>query len=68
MTVSLVHPNRPLGASKPVTIDQLTGHSCRWPLSSGSPWKFCGLPKARGAYCEVHGSLAYRRPADKEKT
>lgn len=60
MTVSLIHPARPLPASKPMDIMDLGANSCRWPLTSQSPWTFCGLPKERGAYCAVHGTMAYR--------
>jgi hypothetical protein len=67
MTVSLIHLKRPFGTSTPITIEELKAESCRWPLSDDPPWHFCGLPKARGAYCAVHASVAYRRPGEKEK-
>jgi len=37
-------------------------HACRWPI--GDPlapgFSVCGRPVERGAYCALHGALAYR--------
>jgi hypothetical protein len=64
MTVSLFHPERPLGASKPIDITELHQDSCRWAVESSaphaSPWAFCGLKRVRGAYCATHAAMAYR--------
>lgn len=53
-----------LGAATVLTIGT---HACRWPI--GDPleagFSLCGRPASRGAYCDGHGAVAYRRP---EKT
>lgn len=66
MTVSLFHPNRPIGASKPVGLLELKAESCRWPLTSAAPWTYCGLQRERGAYCSTHGAIAYRDEANRK--
>lgn len=49
-----------------VTLEQLTEHSCRWPM--GEPVLFCGRHKKLGVpYCEAHAARAYagaRKPQE----
>lgn len=44
------------------TLFTLGAHSCRWPI--GNPgaegFGFCGRPKARRSYCEVHAARAFQ--------
>jgi GcrA cell cycle regulator len=51
-------------SKKPVTIDQLTTTTCRWPLGNMEdhpPYFYCGDPKlVGGPYCEHHCRLAYQ--------
>jgi len=45
------------------TMD-LRDNSCRWPVTEGSPWIFCGIPSADLAadrpYCVMHSAIAYQ--------
>jgi GcrA cell cycle regulator len=65
--VSLPQPD-----SQPVTIDQLTASSCRWPIDptpEHPEWRYCGCPQdaksIRSPYCTAHWlrSLSGRRAA-----
>lgn len=50
------------GAPAPLMIPllDLTETSCRWPVSSEPPHKFCGHEKVSGSsYCSFHSALAY---------
>lgn len=50
------------GAPAPLMLDllDLTEASCRWPVSSEPPHKFCGHEKVSGSsYCSFHSALAY---------
>ena len=47
-----------------VTIMDLTGSSCRWPMGEQDfEFRYCGNPVGRGAYCAHHGFLSYQTPA-----
>lgn len=43
----------------------LTNQRCRWPVTEGSPFLFCGHPGADAAhgvsYCPYHARMAYQR-------
>jgi GcrA cell cycle regulator len=41
-----------------VSLFDLQNGACRWPVSDGAPWKFCGAP-AFGTYCVKHGGMAW---------
>lgn len=45
--------------SQPVGIADLNRGMCRWPVTDGEPWKYCGAP-ADGSYCAFHKSLSVR--------
>ena len=55
--------NRPPGS---LTIQELSWHSCRWPLghfAARPPYFYCGQQKAAaGSYCPAHAKLSYIRP------
>ncbi|MFC5345339.1 GcrA family cell cycle regulator [Brevundimonas staleyi] len=40
--------------------------ACRWPIGEpGHPdFAVCGGARVRGAYCDCHGAIAYRRPRE----
>ena len=44
-----------------VTIADLKGSMCRWPLGdpSSDDFRYCGSPARHGAYCAFHGAIAY---------
>jgi GcrA cell cycle regulator len=55
-------PTRPLPASNPCTLMDLTSQTCRWPLwSDARPERlFCGAIPAKGLpYCCAHSAIAY---------
>jgi hypothetical protein len=58
-------PRAPDPPRRGLTLLQLTGRSCRWPI--GDPRRegfcFCGATVQRRPYCEVHRQVAYRAPA-----
>jgi GcrA cell cycle regulator len=61
----------PVLAGEPVTLDQLTRHSCRFiagdPLKVAAP--FCGAQrKAGSAYCAAHHALCYVAPPGIKET
>lgn len=42
------------------SIMELTGETCRWPLTDGAPWRFCGCEPIPGVpYCPAHTRKAY---------
>lgn len=45
--------------SQPVGIADLNRGMCKWPVTDGEPWKYCGAP-ADGSYCAFHKSLSVR--------
>lgn len=54
--------------SEPVTIMELRGHHCRWPVGEpGTPeFRYCGAPRAdmdqpRRPYCAEHEAIAYNK-------
>lgn len=45
----------PLPNTTPVSLIDLTASSCRWPVSDGAPFLFCGCQVAAGSsYCQTH--------------
>lgn len=71
---------KPLPTPKPIAIVKPSGGaacdilglkpwSCRWidedPLAG--PARYCGEPRARGAYCAYHGAMAYVPVAERDK-
>lgn len=57
----------PTPTSRPCSILDFTNSTCRWPITEGSPWLFCGAPEADlaggCAYCAVHAAVAFNRRA-----
>lgn len=52
--------------TQPVTLFELTGRSCRYPVSHdprGIASLFCGAPTARGSYCACHAARVYTTAA-----
>jgi len=41
----------------PITLMQLGAHTCRWPVTDGDPWLFCGA-RCEGVYCGQHTARA----------
>tara|TARA_R100001086_G_scaffold249059_3_gene187595 strand:- start:799 stop:1284 length:486 start_codon:yes stop_codon:yes gene_type:complete len=55
---------------KPVSLDELTTRSCRWPLDdkNGKHLGYCGANKEHGiAYCDEHAAIAYPALRDLKK-
>ena len=44
-----------------VTMLQVESRHCRWPHGDpeGADFRFCGRPRAKGAYCTTHAARAY---------
>lgn len=49
-----------------VTMMQVEARHCRWPHGDpeGSDFRFCGRPRAKGAYCKTHAARAYEPVPD----
>lgn len=52
----------PLGPpEKSIPLDQLTEHTCKWPVTPDLPFLFCGQHTAPNKpYCPTHTAAAYR--------
>ena len=48
-------PDRPPDAPLNLGLLELTNHTCKWPVTEGSPFFFCGHPSAdHSSYCNHH--------------
>jgi GcrA cell cycle regulator len=57
--VPIVVPE-PTERKRMITLMELNGDTCRWPLNDGGPFLFCGDLKADGSpYCVKHTNAAY---------
>jgi GcrA cell cycle regulator len=57
--VPIVVPE-PTERKRMITLMELNGDTCRWPLNDGGPFLFCGDLKADGSpYCVKHTHAAY---------
>lgn len=55
----------PIRGRQPISLPQLTAHTCRWPVGdvTGADQMFCGaMPFEAGPYCGSHARLAYTTP------
>lgn len=51
-----------------ISIMDLAENDCRYPIESSDGFVFCGLPKARGAYCSYHAKKCYVPPKPIKKS
>jgi len=49
-------PEHPTG----ILVHELTNHTCRWPVHTALPGRYCGAHTDAGSYCEHHHARAYR--------
>jgi hypothetical protein len=43
-----------------ILVHELTNHTCRWPVHTALPGRYCGAHTDAGSYCEHHHARAYR--------
>lgn len=44
---------------RPLSLMELSHHTCRWPTGDGPQWGFCGARTDEGPYCCEHRARAY---------
>ena len=50
----------------PLAAPTVVFRHCQWTDSPGRPWRFCGAPATRGAWCAEHHARAYTRSPRQE--
>lgn len=49
-----------------ILMDDLSINQCRWPVTQGKPYRFCGDSTHDRSYCEIHDDLAHDRSCRKK--
>lgn len=60
-------PSDPFTTQAPLMLSlmELSGATCRWPVGSGDPQRFCGHPVGDGVYCAEHAQASRPKVATK---
>jgi hypothetical protein len=53
-------PAAPVASPLGILVHELTNHTCRWPVHTALPGRYCGAHTDVGSYCEHHHARAYR--------